>query len=157
MKGFLDRIRTAFEPAEEASGHSEEDLRLAAALLMVELSRADYEVDEGERRAIRHAVMHSFDLTDADADELIQAAEAEADAAVSLYRYTGLINEHWGPREKARLVEALWRIALSDDEMHHFEEHLVRKMAGLLHVPHHEFLQAKHRVQEERGAKPGSA
>lgn len=157
MKGFMDRIRTAFEPAEAERGHSEEDLRLAAALLMVELSRADYEVDEGERRAIQKAVMHSFELTEADADELIRAAENEADAAVSLYRYTGIINEYWGPHEKTRLVEALWRIALSDDEMHHFEEHLVRKMAGLLHVPHHEFLQAKHRVQEERGEKPGSA
>lgn len=149
MKQFLERIKTAFEPEEESSSHSEEDLRLAAAVLMVELSRADYEVDDVEQRAVRHAVMRHFDLSEAEADELIEAAEAEADAAVSFYRYTGLINEHWGPREKARLIEALWRIAFSDEEMHHFEEHLVRKLAGLLHVPHREFLKARHRVQGE--------
>lgn len=155
MKRFLDQIRSAFEPDAPDHGHSEEDLRLAAAVLMVELSRADYEVDEGERRVIRNAVRKSFDLTDSEADELVEAAEAEADAAVSLYRYTGVINDQWSPQEKERLIEALWRIALSDSEMHHFEEHLVRKMAGLLHVPHHKFLQAKHRVQEERGEAPG--
>ncbi len=149
MKQFLDRIRTAFEPEEETRPHSEEDLRLAAAVLMVELSRADYEVDEAERRAIRKAVMRHFELSETQADELIEAAESEADAAVSFYRYTGLINEHWGPREKARLVEALWRITFSDDDMHHYEEHLVRKLAGLLHVPHREFLKARHRVEEE--------
>lgn len=149
MKQFLDRIKTAFEPGEEARPHSEEDLRLAAAVLMVELSRADYEVEEAERRAVRHAVVNHFDLTEAETDELIEAAEAEADAAVSFYRYTGLINEHWGPREKACLIEALWRIAMSDEEMHHFEEHLVRKLAGLLHVPHREFLKAKHRIEGE--------
>lgn len=155
MRQFLDRIKTAFEPVESEQGHSEEDLRLAAAVLMVELSRADYEVDDGERRIIRHAVMQSFNITESEADELITAAESEADAAVSLYRYTGVINDNWGPGEKARLIEALWRIALSDAEMHHFEEHLVRRLAGLLHVPHHRFLQAKHRVQEERGENPG--
>lgn len=155
MKAFLDRIRSAFEPMEAERGLSEDDLKLAAAVLMVELSRADYEVNDGERRIIRKAVMRSFDLAGQDADELIEAAEAEADAAVSLYRYTGLINAHWGPDEKDRLIETLWRVALSDDEMHHFEEHLVRKMAGLLHVPPHRFLKAKHRVQKERGEKPG--
>lgn len=149
MKQFVERIKTAFEPEEESSPHSEEDLRLAAAVLMVELSRADYEVDEAEQRAVRHAVTHHFDLSETEADELVEAAEAEADAAVSFYRYTGLINAHWGPREKARLIEALWRISFADEEMHHFEEHLVRKLAGLLHVPHREFLKAKHRVQQE--------
>lgn len=149
MRQFLDQIKTAFEPAEETHPHSEEDLRLAAAVLMVEMSRADYEVDEAERRAIRKAVVRHFELSESEADELIEAAESEADAAVSFYRYTGLINEHWGPREKARLVEALWRIAMSDEDMHHFEEHLVRKLAGLLHVPHREFLKAKHRVEGE--------
>lgn len=155
MKRFLDRIKTAFEPVEESRGHTEEDLRLAAAVLLVELSRADYEVVEGEREVIQKAVMKSFGLDKGTADELVDAAETEADAAVSLYRYTGLINEYWGPHEKERLIEALWRVALSDDDMHHFEEHLVRKMAGLLHVPHQKFLQAKHRVQEERGQEPG--
>lgn len=148
MKQLLDRIKTAFEPGEEAQPHSEEDLRLAASVLMVELSRADYEVEESERAAVRHAVEHAFGLSESETDELIRAAETEADAAVSFYRYTELINAHWGPQEKARLIEALWRIALSDSDMHHFEEHLVRKLAGLLHVPHREFLKAKHRVQQ---------
>lgn len=149
MKQFLQQIKTAFEPEEETRTHSEEDLQLAAAVLMVELSRADYEVDENEQRAVRHAVVRHFGLSDSEADELIEAAEAEADAAVSLYRYTGLINAHWGPREKARLIEMLWRITFSDEEMHHYEEHLVRRLSDLLHVPHREFLKAKHRVEEE--------
>lgn len=149
MKQFLQQIKTAFDPEEPTQTHSEEDLQLAAAVLMVELSRADYEVDEAEQRAVRHAVVRHFSLSDSEADELIEAAEAEADAAVSLYRYTGLINAHWGPEEKARLIEMLWRITFSDEEMHHYEEHLVRRLSDLLHVPHREFLKAKHRVQEE--------
>lgn len=149
MKRFLQQIKTAFDPEEETRTHSEEDLQLAAAVLMVELSRADYEVDKAEQRAVRHAVTRHFNLSDSEADELIKAAEAEADAAVSLYRYTGLINAHWGPGEKARLIEMLWRITFSDEEMHHYEEHLVRRLSDLLHVPHREFLKAKHRVQGE--------
>lgn len=149
MKQFLQQIKTAFDTGEPTQTHSEEDLQLAAAVLMVELSRADYEVDEAEQRAVRHAVVRHFNLSESEADELIEAAEAEADAAVSLHRYTGLINEHWGPGEKVRLIEMLWRITFSDEEMHYYEEHLVRRLSDLLHVPHREFLKAKHRVQQE--------
>lgn len=149
MKHFLQHLRSAFSPDPEPVEHTEEDVRLAAAVLMVEMSRADHEVGEEDREAVRHAVAVWFGLDQREADELVEAAEAEADAAVSLHRYTTRINQHWTPADKRRLIEALWRVAYSDTEMHALEEHLVRKLADLLYVPHREFLQAKHRVEAE--------
>lgn len=149
MKGILDRIRTVLEAEDDRAEHSEDDVRLAAAVLMVEMSRADHDVGDDEREAVKRAVTQTFRLEDRQADELIRAAEAEAEAAVSLHRFTDRINRNWNPEDKRRLVEALWRVAFSDREMHALEEHLVRKLADLLYVPHREFLQAKHRVQAE--------
>jgi uncharacterized tellurite resistance protein B-like protein len=45
-------------------------------------------------------------------------------------------------------VELLWRVALSDAELEKHEEHLIRKIANLIHVPHPDFIDAKLRAQE---------
>jgi len=42
----------------------------------------------------------------------------------------------------------LWQIAYADACLDRYEEALVRKIAELIHVPHREFMQAKHRVVE---------
>ena len=149
MKSFLDRIKSALETSEPEREPGEEELRLAAAVLMVELSRADFEVSETERDAVRRAIRVSFGLDGAEASELLDAAEREAEAAVSMHRYIDSINGIWSPQQKYRLIEALWRVAFSDSEMHALEEHLVRRFAGLLHVPHQEFLKAKLAVEGE--------
>ena len=45
-----------------------------------------------------------------------------------------------------RLVELLWRVAYANEVLHKYEEHLVRKVADLLYVPHTAFIKAKHRA-----------
>jgi len=149
MRNLIDRIKSALEAGEPEHEPDEEELRLAAAVLMVELSRADFEVSEPERGAVKRAIRNSFGLDGEQASVLLDAAEREADTAVSMHRYVDSINRMWSPHQKGRLIEALWRIAFSDTEMHALEEHLVRRLAGLLHVSHQEFLKAKLKVAGE--------
>jgi uncharacterized tellurite resistance protein B-like protein len=44
------------------------------------------------------------------------------------------------------VVEAFWRVAFADQELHHYEEHVIRRLADLIHVPHSDFIAAKHRI-----------
>jgi uncharacterized tellurite resistance protein B-like protein len=41
----------------------------------------------------------------------------------------------------------MWRVAHADLELDMYEDHLVRKIAELLYVPHTEFITAKHRAR----------
>ena len=51
------------------------------------------------------------------------------------------------------MVELLWLVAFADAEKHAHEEHLVHKIAGLLHVPHPDFIDAKIKARaESRGS-----
>ena len=50
--------------------------------------------------------------------------------------------------EKVTLIENLWRVAYADGELHHYEEHLVRRIADLIHVSHRDFITAKLRVTD---------
>ena len=55
------------------------------------------------------------------------------------------------------MVELLWRVAYADGDLDKYEEHLVRRIADLIHVPHSVFIRMKHKAGGKRdGAAPGA-
>jgi uncharacterized tellurite resistance protein B-like protein len=150
---FQERIlEAASQPAPAAREHG---LRLAAAALLFEIVRADSEVKDQERTVMRTAIQGTFGLSAAEAEELIRLAEEESRNAVSLYEFTSLVDKGFKAEQKKRIVELLWLIAFADEEKHVLEEHLVRKIAGLLHVPHPDFIDAKINARNEIRSQPG--
>ncbi len=154
---MLDSLKRFFQERvaggrAEAAGDPAQRLRLTAAALLVEVMRADPEVRDEERTVVRTALQGTFGLSLADTEELVRLAEAEADAATSLYEFTSLVDKGYSPDEKKRIVELMWLVAFADAEMHPLEEHLIRRVAGLLHVPHPDFIDAKIRARGEGGA-----
>jgi uncharacterized tellurite resistance protein B-like protein len=131
-----------------APEHSQRPLQLATAALLVEMTRADRQVTDEERRAVDASLSEAFDLSPEETRDLVRLAEAELDDSASLFQFTHLIDRHFSLEEKIAVVEMLWRVAYSDACKDHHEEHLVRKIADLLHVPHSAFIRARHKVEE---------
>jgi uncharacterized tellurite resistance protein B-like protein len=77
--------------------------------------------------------------------ERAQGAEREA---VSLYDYVRTINERFDPAGKYQLMEMLWQVAWADGRLDPHEEHLLRKLAGLLYVSDADYIRAKLAVME---------
>ena len=126
------------------SGHA---LQLATAALLVEMTRADYQVTAEERRAVDDALKEVFELDDEETRELVRLAERELGDSTSLFQFTHLIDKEITMDNKIRIIEMLWRVAYSDACKDKHEEHLVRKIADLLHVPHPAFIRARHKVE----------
>jgi uncharacterized tellurite resistance protein B-like protein len=148
---FEERISPLLGGA-RAEAEVEHRLRLATAALFVEMMRADFEVTDEERRKLETLVSETLELGDEDARDLLAAAEREVDGAVELFQFTRLIDEAFTPEQKAQVVERLWRIAWADEHVDRLEEHLVRKIANLLHVSHRDYIAAK---LAARGAQRG--
>ena len=143
-KFFEERVA---EPGTRAGAAGEEALRLAAAALLFEVVRADAAVKDEERTVMRTAIQSTFGLTEPDAQELMRLAEEESRAAASLFQFTALVDQGFSAEEKKRLVELLWMVSFADTVKAAEEEHIVRKIAGLLHVPHPDFIDAKLRAR----------
>lgn len=154
IKRFFEE-RVAAEAAQPSPEAREHGLRLAAAALLFEIVRADAEVKEEERTVVRAAIQGTFGLGQEEAEELMRLAEEESRDATSLYEFTHLIDKAFSLDQKKRVVELLWLVAFADGEKHAHEEHLVRKIAGLLHVPHPDFINAKIRARAESEAGRG--
>ena len=127
----------------------EHQLQLACAALMIEVLYADHSVDQNELNILSRALQDNFDLSEAQAANLIQLADAERIEATDYYQFTSLINEFYTQQQKRELVTRLWQMAYADKTIHKFEEHLVRRLADLLHVPHSAFMQSKHAAAQQ--------
>ncbi|MDE2850292.1 MAG: TerB family tellurite resistance protein [Acidobacteriota bacterium] len=154
---MLDRIRSFFgeriDP--ERSDDPDARLRLAAAALMVEVMRADFDAAEEEKEAVLAGVRRHLGLSEEQTGELVELAESETEGSVCLYEFTRLIHESFDNTRKGRLIEELWRVAFADRVLEAQEEFLIRKIARLLHLPHSDFIaarqRARSRVQEGTG------
>jgi uncharacterized tellurite resistance protein B-like protein len=152
MPGSIERFvreRILGATARESPQEREHGLRLAAAALMFEVVRADADVKPEEITVMRAAIQAGFGLSREQADELVLLAQHESREAVSLYELTRVVDAGLDAEQKKRVVELLWLVAFADAEKHPVEEHLVRKVAGLLHVPHPDFIDAKIRARSQ--------
>ena len=128
----------------------EHGYHVATAALLVEVMRADHEVQPEERDAVLRALRAAFDdLSTDEIRDLFARAEEHADDATSLYEFTRHINRQLDHAQKAHVVELLWRVAYADGDLDKYEEHLVRRIADLIHVPHSVFIRMKHKARGE--------
>lgn len=122
-------------------------LNLAVAALLVEVLRADYATQPAEQRQAVEAIGRQLGLGEADCRDLLELATRTVEESSDLYQFTSLVNRGCTADEKLHLVEQLWRVAMADEVVHKYEEHMIRRIADLLHVPHRAFIAAKLRAE----------
>jgi uncharacterized tellurite resistance protein B-like protein len=144
---MFQTLRTLFE--QQIASFAEEpearhSLELASAALLMEISRADHDVSDVEREVINTAIKKVFHLSDDDIEDLMSTAENVVDSAISLFDFTTIVNERFNREQKVDLLGMLWAVAYADNELDHYEEYYVRKIAGLLHISHSDYIRTKH-------------
>lgn len=126
----------------------ESSLRMATAVLMVEVARADQTFDESEFDLILTLARDHFELPAGDIAELVTAASDKAEDSVSAYEFTKTLHQHLDEDEKARIVSLLWQIAYADGRLDKYENSYVLKISDLLHVNRGRVMRLKHDAAE---------
>ena len=119
-------------------------VEMAAAVLLIEMARADFEQDDLENEMIIELLKEYFLLDHEVAHDLFLEAEKIADNSVSLHEFTRTLHETLNDEAKNEIIEMLWRLALVDDSLDRYEDYLVRKIADLLYVSNSSVLRIKH-------------
>jgi uncharacterized tellurite resistance protein B-like protein len=143
---MLRKLKAFFSEFEQDSAHSEQQLQIAAAALLIELSKADFVRDPREQAAIAAAVQRCYQLDEAILSELLSTAETANAQATSLYEFTRVINDRCDETEKYGLIRELWRVANADGNIDKYEDHLIRQIADLIYLPHSLYIRAKFEV-----------
>lgn len=143
IRDFFDDHLSVTEIAQDES----RAIQVATATLLVEMLRMDDTIEPAEREAVLRAVRSKFGLSAEDADRLFALAEEESHQATDYFQFTSLLNQHFSVEQKEKVIEHMWRVAYADAELSAWEQHLVRKIAALLHVPDSAYIAAKMRAK----------
>jgi len=144
MTNFLENLKQIINRHEPEP--DEQALPPAAAVLLLELAVADAGIDDRERQVIEQAILQHFGLDQAEARDLIDEAVRCQRDSHSLHEFTHQLRVELEPEARGELVEWLWKVGFADGRLDRHEEHLVRRLADLLGVPHREFMRRKHRA-----------
>ena len=133
---------------EERAQQTARQLQLSTAVLLVEVMRADPSLAQAERQAVLEALKTRFQLSESELTGLMALAQDTAKNAYDYQHFTGLMNEHLTQPQKIGIIESMWTVAYADAHLDAHENHVISKVAGLLHVAHGEYIGAKMRAKE---------
>lgn len=142
---MLDSLKKLFSQqlTQEQQQDPDAQVRLATAILLIEIGKADFEETSDEYEAIKLALKNTFDISGQELSDLMDAAENQEDASTSMYPYVQQINEHFSRQQKFQLLQSLWQVAQADGNIDKYEDYTIRKISELLYLPHSDFIKAK--------------
>ena len=127
----------------EEEADQDHGIEFATAALLIEVARSDDARREVEQASILRTLQSLFEFSEEELENLVAMAEEAIEAANDLHQFTRLVNEHYDYAARKKLVTYLWRVAYADGRIDKFEEHIIRRISGLLHLDNVDFVQAK--------------
>ena len=118
----------------QENGVSDISIQLAATILMFEVGKADGNVDSVTVAEMVDILKTQFSLNSDEVSRLLRSVRETSGGSVNLETYTSLLCKHWGQRERARLLNDFWVLALTDLELDHRERDLIQKIAEMLQL-----------------------
>jgi uncharacterized tellurite resistance protein B-like protein len=141
MMNSLKKLFTPRTPAELPM-----PAEVAVGALLVEAALVDGVYVNIESDMIAEILLESFEFDAARADAVLAEAETLAEEAVGSHQFTRHAKK-LALTNRIKVVEAIYRVILSDGERSDVEEAYVRHVAGLLHVDDVSRAQARQRAE----------
>lgn len=147
MLSKLNNFLSSIIAPTSADSRPEHTLQLATAVLLIEVMRSDADEAVQEQAAILGILKERFSLSDTEVTQLTERGCRTASAANDFQQFTSRINRELEPSEKNRIIEYMWQVAYADGKISAHENHLMRKIADLLFIPHGDYIAAKMRAK----------
>lgn len=132
----------------DAAPLSERELQMAAAILLIQVLRADLRVKRGELEAVVSGLETVLGLGREEALALARVAARHAREGGAMQMAVRCVDRCLNRPQRVELAEWLWRIAFADAELAGHEEYLVRKISDLIGLSTADLIEAKVRAKE---------
>jgi len=149
---MIENIKNLFnekiQPEKVEEHRDQRKISIATCALLLEMAHADSEFSDEEKQHILDILKINFDLTENDANDLLDLAEQERQESTDLWQFTNLINQNYSREDKLKVVDTLWKVIYTDGKVDQHEDYLIRKLTYLLSLQHEDMIEAKIRMRE---------
>lgn len=125
---------TAIVEGRSSARFAPDDYRLAAAVMLVQVSAVDGDVAPVERGKLGLLLGPAFDLSPRETEDLIEAALAAGRENADIADFAAILARALEPADRERIVAMMWDLALVDGHAGEFEESAIARAARLLGV-----------------------
>lgn len=148
ISAFFTELVEDIQKTTEQQKSPELSLEICCAVLLCEVMRADSAFTEEEQEALSIILTNQFNLTAVEVSDILEKAFELSENASDFYQFTSKINQVYSLDERIKIVTLLWKVAYADGELANIEEHIIRKIADLLHLRHNEYIATKITAEE---------
>ncbi|OGC91281.1 MAG: hypothetical protein A2W25_00295 [candidate division Zixibacteria bacterium RBG_16_53_22] len=132
-------------PGDPSARH--DNIRIATCAIMMEVADSDDEFTPREKAIIVGALSQEFSLSASQVDELMATTRQRIDGSVDTWGFTNTLNQNLSEDERLKILETIWKIIYSDDNLSHHEDSLAHKLSYLLGLTHDQLIAAKLKVR----------
>lgn len=156
MAGFFDKFRktVVLSAGDKEAGTLKADNiddKIALGVLLWAVAEADDKFLPEEEEKIKEILIHSCKIKDSDIGLILASIQQAARERIDLYRFTHEVSESLSYAVKLSIIEDLFRVACADRDLDDSELETIRKISGLFHIDHKDFIEAKIKVKKEFG------
>ena len=123
-----------------------EDLTKVAALL-IHAAKIDENYSETENQIIRKALLE-VGANNQNIDKILLDAKKMEESSNHILEFTKEV-KNMEEHNKIKIVETLWRIIYSNNEIDIYESNLMRRLTGLLYIDSKTMGDIKEKIKEE--------
>ncbi|MFQ5963855.1 MAG: TerB family tellurite resistance protein [Candidatus Scalinduaceae bacterium] len=156
MAGFLDKFRknvvsSVWKDKEDVPKVKDIDDKIALGVLLWIVAEADEKFLAKEDEKIKEILILYSKISKEDIATVLASIKEAARERIDLYRFTHEVSENLPYNVKISIIEILFRVACCDKELDHKEIEIIRKISGLFHIAHKDFIDAKITIKKEFG------
>ena len=149
MFEFLKKVVNPVSDDSGKTGENKFQLQVSVCILLVDIAKIDGDFSSEEKKKILSILQNDFDVDEQNIDGMIAKAEDFLKKEDSIYDFTQVINKNLDNDDKYELLKNLWRLVYADHNKDIYEEHLVKKIAGLLDLDNRDVIAARLAVKDE--------
>ena len=119
------------------------EIILASTCLLLSIADADDCIDDKELAIIDEIIQDFFDIDKNQTEEIINEARESLKKSTDYFSYGKKLNEHFSLSDKIDFISCIFEVAYSDGEYHYLEEHMIKKIANILHIENKDLVNVK--------------
>lgn len=153
---FREKVVSALSGPENDRAHPQQteqtiDNLISLGVLLWETAQADDKFLPEEETKLKEVLKEYGKISADDMPIVLRAIKEASIERIDLYAFTKEVGQDLAFEVRLGIVENLFRVACADRDLD-FEEHeMIRKISGLMHVDHKDFIEAKIRIKKEFG------
>jgi uncharacterized tellurite resistance protein B-like protein len=127
------------------------DENIALGVLLWVVAEADEKFLPQEEEKIKEVLVTHSHINEKELSVVLASIKVVAEERIDIFRFTNEVSKELPYAKKIEIIEILFRVACADKDLDENELELIRKISGLFHISHKDFIDAKIGVKKEFG------